>query len=136
MEIVRTAVIVALPLLAGCTLVDQRTFYPPTKPEPRALERFASLEQRPALTIRQGGSEPDWRPAVTALVEQTLARNPQAEFEVVAAIAPNDPTQEQTRAARDVAQAIGALGVPPSRTLLGLRTIEAGGSRFIHIFVR
>lgn len=132
MEIVRIALIVALPLLAGCTLVDQRTFYPPAKPEPASLQALPNLD-RPALIIRLGPLEPDWHPAVEALVEQTLAKRPDARFEIVAAIAPDGSAGDQTRAARDIAQAIGALGVLPSRTTLALRTAPG---QDISIFVR
>ncbi len=135
MEIARIALIVALPLLAGCKLVDQRTFYPPAKPEPTSL---AAQPQRdiPALIIRIGALEPDWHTAVADLVEQSIGRQPDARFEIVAAIAPNGSAQDQTSAARDIAQAIGALGVLPSRTILGLRTVDGTTVLDIRIFVR
>ncbi len=135
MEIARIALIVALPLLAGCKLVDQRTFYPPVKPEPASL---AAQPQRdiPAMIIRIGALEPDWRPAVADLVEQSIGRQPDARFEIVAAIAPNGSAQDQTSAARDIAQAIGGLGVLPSRTTLGLRTVDGTTVLDIRIFVR
>ena len=135
MEIVRVALIVALSLLAGCKLVDQRTFYPPGKPEPASL---AAQPQRdiPALIIRIGALEPDWHPAVAELVEQSIGRRPDARFEIVAASAPNGGAQDQTSAARDIAQAIGALGVLPSRTTLGLRTVDGTTGLDIRIFVR
>ncbi|MBC7634583.1 MAG: hypothetical protein H7251_03165 [Acetobacteraceae bacterium] len=132
MEIVRIAVIVALPLLTGCTLVDQRTFYPPAKPAAGQLAE-AGRQTRPDLIIRLGAREPDWHPAIAALVEQSLARRPDARFEIIAAVGANGAALEQTRAARDVAQAMGALGVPASRLLLGLHTDDAGDVR---IFVR
>ena len=132
MEIVRIAALALVPLLAGCTLVDQRTFYPPTKPGPVSLEARPQVD-RPALIIRVGPLEPDWHPAVAALVEQTLAKRPDARFEIVAAITPDGSAAEQTRVAREVAQAIGALGVPPSRLMLALRTATG---QDISLFVR
>ena len=135
METVRIAALALVPLLAGCTLVDQRTFYPPTKPTSATLEAQTQVD-RPTLIIRLGALEPDWHPAVASMVEQTLARQPEARFEIIAAIAPNGTAQDQTSAARDVAQAIGALGVPPSRTTLGLRTVDVGAGLDIRVFVR
>jgi hypothetical protein len=135
MEIVRIALIVALSLLAGCTLVDQRTFYPPAAPAPASLDAKRETD-RPALIIRIGALEPDWHAAVADLVEQSIARQPDARFDIVAAIARNGAAQDQTRAARDVAQAIGALGVLPSRTTLGLRTVDEAAGLDIRIFVR
>lgn len=135
METVRIAALALVPLLAGCTLVDQRTFYPPTKPTSATLEARTQVD-RPTLIIRLGALEPDWHPAVASMVEQTLARQPEARFEIIAAIAPNGTAQDQTSVARDVAQAIGALGVPPSRTTLGLRTVDVGAGLDIRVFVR
>jgi len=132
MEIARIALIVALPVLAGCTLVDQRTFYPPAKPDAASLQAQPNLD-RPALIVRIGPLEPDWHPAVEALVEQTLAKRPDARFDIVATITPDGSAGAQTGAAREIAQAIGALGVPPSRMTLALRTAPG---QDISIFVR
>ncbi len=127
-----------LPLLAGlasCTLIDQRTFYPPTRPGAAELARPAPLDT-PALTLRIGPAEPDWHQAVADLVQTTLARTPNASFEVVASIVRSGEDAAQAQTARDVAKAITAGGVLPSKVRLALRAEPNGAARDIRVFVR
>ena len=125
----------ALLLLAGCKLVDQRSFFPPSKPGAAELASVVSADA-PVLSLRLGAMEPDWHPAIIQLVEATLARQPDATFEVVASIAPNADASAQSRAARDIAEAITAQGVQPSRVRLALRTVSGAGMRDILVYVR
>ena len=125
----------ALILLAGCKLIDQRSFFPPSKPGAVELASVVAADA-PVLSLRLGAMEPDWHPAIIELVEATLARQPDATFEVVASIAPNADASAQSRAARDIAEAITAQGVQPSRVRLALRTVSGAGMRDILVYVR
>ena len=125
----------ALILLAGCTLVDQRTFFPPSRPGTAELAQATTVDT-PALTVRLGPTEPDWHPAITALVDATLTRRADASFEVVASIALNADASAQSRAARAIAEAIVGQGVLPSRVRLALRTSADAGTPDVMIYVR
>ena len=125
----------ALILLAGCKLVDQRTFFPPSQPGAAELARVTS-EERPALTVRLGPTEPDWHPAIVALVEASLARQTDAAFVVVASIASGADASAQSRGAREIAEAIVGQGVRASQVRLALRTRADAGLHDILIFVR
>ena len=121
-------------LTAGCAILDQRSFYPPARAGAAELSRAAVVDA-PALSLRIGPAEPDWLPAVTALVEATQARQPNASYDIVAAIAPAGDAGGQAQAAREIAQAITSLGVLPSKVRLALRA-EPDGRRDIRVFVR
>ena len=108
------AVLAAAVALAGCTLIDQRTFERAGKaPTADELAR-ANLPDVPLLTIRLDSADTDIQPAVTEAAEAVLGRKPDAQYEVVAAIPTSDTPQVQATFAKlgeeDTTKVVNALG--------------------------
>ena len=77
-----------------------------------------------------------WHAAVADLVESTLARTPNASFEVVAGLVRGGDDAAQAQTAREIAQAITSGGVLPSKVRLALRADPNGSVRDIRVYVR
>ena len=137
--------------LAGCTLVDQRTFRA-AAPEPGAAElgpagagagAGAGAAARPLAVIRMGEAGPDYRPMLAEAVQAAQQRNPDARFDVIALVPTRASPAEQDRriaeAARDaqeVATAMGAAGVPSDWLTLGLRGDPGVPAREVRVHLR
>ncbi len=138
----RTATLLCC-LLAGCTLVDQRTFDPqagivktvPLPPGPAAIV--------PLLTIDLAKANPDYRAALDQAVAEAVSRKPDVAFEVVSVVPATGTPAEQVAAAtgitgdaRDIARAINAAGVDDGRIHLSARADPAARTRQVQVFVR
>ncbi|MFT8777274.1 MAG: hypothetical protein ABF893_11545 [Gluconacetobacter liquefaciens] len=133
--------------LAGCTLVDQRTFdprasrppvphYPPAPPAPRPVP--------PLVDIRAGTPEGEWRPALQGAVTRALARKPNVLF-TVRVMVPAGPTPEQEALAmrqavatygQAVAAAIVAAGARPEQVEMAAMSDSSMTTGAVRVYVR
>jgi hypothetical protein len=135
--------LLALPLLAGCTLIDQRTFTR-TPPAPTVAEAArATLPARPLVSIRFPVADPGWPAQVADAIAAAQSRRPDAQFDILAAMpltAPETATQaalQQGEAdARAVSEALSRQGVPPDRLHLGLQGDAGTPAREVRIYIR
>ncbi len=134
-----------LGLLAGCHLIDQRTFNPTagTKPLPPAVAaKPGPTPTPPLLTIRYDTADPQYRAALATAVDAARRRKPDVLFEVVVLVpAEGTPAQqvELAEAARvdghDVAAAIVADGADPGQVELTARTDPALQAKEVRVYV-
>jgi hypothetical protein len=136
------AALALLPLLAACTLVDQRTFEPAAAaPGAEELAR-ATAQAAPVASIRLDQAA-DWRPALAETARAAAQRRPEAGFDIHALVPTQAPPAEQDRRvaqaiqdARAVAEAMAAAGLPPDRLRLGLRGDPGSPAREVRVFQR
>lgn len=134
------ALLLALVLLAGCALPDQRTFTR-TPPAPTSGEvARATLPARPLLTIRFPLAEQEWRPALAGAVSAAQARKPDVVFDIFAAVPASGATPEALREgeadARLIATTLGQAGIPPERLRLGVQADPGTPPREVRLYVR
>ena len=144
----RTIIAAAL-LLAGCKLVDQRTFdpqagLPPVVPKPappapqpdRALNGLA-----PLVTIRLG-QDTNYDRAVLQATAAALARKPDAQFTLLTAVPPGTPDAQANTVAQyapEAARVAGLVerrGVPAGRVRLEARPEPNLGAPELRLYVR
>jgi hypothetical protein len=139
----RVAIVAALLLLAGCKLVDQRTFEPtPTAPTAASLKR-PDLPRLPLLTISFAIPDADWQPSVHEAVHTAEDHKPGVRFAVVTPVPTSASREVQdtfTKQGRDdatmVAEEIEASGVPPERITIGLRGDSGSPARQVQIYAQ
>ncbi len=128
-------------LLAGCALVDQRTFAP--APEAKADSAVAQppaavkLDQRvPLVTVDFSGPPPQYEELLRYAVRAAELRDRDVQYDVVAML-PNatDAVRGQHDAAT-VMRSIMLAGVPAARIHLGLRADPALTGREVRVYVR
>ncbi len=130
-------------LVAGCALVDQRTFdaragRPPVPPPPPAAKAPPS---NALITIRFG-QDTNYDSAIRQAVAAVLAKKRDAIFTVTTAVPPGTPEAESaavsevTADASRVARLIEASGVPLARVQLEARAIPGLAARELRIYVR
>ena len=139
------AVLAALFLiaLAGCTLVDQRSFRREgAAPGAEEVAR-AGAPARQVAAVRMGGAGEAWRGVVAEAVQAAEQRMPGGAFEVMALVPLRAEPAEQDRrvaeAARDaraVAEVLGAAGIPSDRVRLGLQGDAGSPGRDVRVFQR
>lgn len=121
------AILLAVPLaLAGCKMIDQRTFErAPEMPSQAALARPV-LPAEPVARLQPADPGADWRATLAAAERQAIAANPDAAFDLLTPIPTDAKRTEQDRFARNgtadsqvVAKALLADGVAPARITLG-----------------
>jgi hypothetical protein len=132
--------VLACLLLAGCALVDQRTFAPapeakaesPTPPAPPV-----KVDARvPLVTVDFSGPPPQYEELLRYAVRAAELRDRDVQYDVIA-ILPNatDAAQGQQNAAA-VMRSIMLAGVPPARIHLGLRADQTLSGREVRVYVR
>ncbi len=154
----------ALLVLPGCTIIDQRTFRATPKPAPVVAAAPAPVPPReggPALVIIHPEPGLDLRAALAGPVRAALARKATVAFEVAAVVRPDeipgppDPgmTEIQRRRtpppvpggadlagligpAGEVARVIGGLGVPATRIRLSARTDAGAPAPEVRVYVQ
>ena len=143
----RHVVILVSLALAGCKLIDQRTFEAKPVPPPQsALQALAAGNQRPNLplvTIPLGDLDGSWSPILVAAERQAVARKPDVQFDVVT-LRPTDPALEADpavaksldSAAQAVAGVLLADEVPAERVHLGVRGDAGRPPPEVLVFVR
>lgn len=127
-------------LLAGCALVDQKTFAPapearaqPAKPRPAPVR----VDPRtPLVSIEFGGPPPDYTGLLRYAVHAAERRDRDVEFDVIAVL----PDLKQASAAQQnavgVMRSMTQFGVPESHLHLALRADPTLKSREVRVYVR
>ena len=129
--------------LAGCTLVDQRTFRREgAAPGGEELSR-AAASARQVVAVRMGEPGEAWRRVVADAVQAAEQRAPGGVFEVMGLVplqaeasAQDRRVAEAARDARAVAEVLGAAGIPAERVLLGLQGDAGSPARDVRVFQR
>lgn len=139
------AVLAALFLiaLAGCTLVDQRSFRSEgAAPGAEEVARAAAAA-RQVVSVRMGDPAEAWRRVVADAVQAAEQRTPGSMFEVMGLVPLQAPAAEQdrrvaeaTRDARAVAEVLGAAGIPAERVRLGLQGDGGNPARDVRVLQR
>jgi hypothetical protein len=141
----RSSACLMLPLAAAaCHLVDQRDFDANAgrKPVPKVVA-FPAPPAPSLVTIRYTVPDPDYRQAVTRVVQQALARKRDALFMVTTRVPASGTIAAQAEAAeraaasgREVAQAIVDAGAVPGQVAQTLRMDPATTTREVIVTVR
>jgi hypothetical protein len=129
-------------LLAGCALVDQRTF----APAPEAKAQTTVVAQPPApvkvdtrlplVTVDFSGAPPQYEELLRYAVRAAEMRDRDVQYDVVAMLPKaTDAGQGQNDAAA-VMRSLMLAGVPPARIHLGLRADPALPGREVRVYVR
>jgi hypothetical protein len=130
-------------LLAGCRLVDQRTFEAtPSGPRAAQLNR-PDLPPLPLVTIGLTVPDLDWRPAVQQAVIAAESRKPGVAFDVVTPI-PTSATQSVQdlylkngqQDGQMVARELQSDGIPPDRIGLRFQGDPGAPPREVRIYAR
>ena len=129
-----------LTLLAGCTLVDQRTFQSAAVAPGAAEIARARAPALPLVTIRM---DQDYRAALAEAVQAAQQRKADVTFEIQALVptqaSPADQDRRIAEASLDaqaVATAIGAAGIASDRLRLGLLGDAGSPAREVRVYVR
>ncbi len=139
----RTAVVLAsLLALAGCKLIDQRTFTP--APEAATTTPVRSIETRtPLLTVVPGTRLASYETLLRAAVRDAESRDPSVAFDIVSVVPGTGSFAEQVKAAEadrasaaDVAHALMRAGVPSGRINLGARPDPGVHSPDVRVYLR
>lgn len=132
--------VLACLLLAGCALVDQKTFAPapearaqPAKPPPAAVR----VDSRtPLMTIVFGGPPPDYTELLRYAVHEAQRRDRNVEFDVIAVLPDLTQASAGQRDAVGVMRSMAQFGAPASHLHLALRADPALKSREVRVYVR
>lgn len=136
------AALALLGLLAGCTLIDQRTFNPdadraPTRPSPPAPPAPPPIGPPPLLTIAPDTPAEQYSAALLQAVAAARARKADVVFDVVELQRPETPPDTPLGAgAATVARLIVAQGIPATRVRLVARPDALAPPREIRVYVR
>ena len=134
--------VLACLLLAGCALVDQKTFAPAPEakaqpaaaPAPPAAVRFDA--RTPLVTIDFGGPPPSYEELLRYAVRAAAKRDGAVQYDVIAMLPkPTDAPQGQGEAVA-VMRSIMQAGVPVARIHLALQADPTLPSRQVRVYVR
>ncbi len=133
--------VLACLLLAGCALVDQKTFAP--APEARADSTGAQppapvkLDQRlPLVTVDFSGPPPQYEELLRYAVRAAELHGHDVQYDVVAMVANTNDADQGQRDAAEVMRSIMLTGVPAARIHLGLRADPTLPGREVRVYVR
>lgn len=127
-------------LLAGCTLVDQKTFAPapeakaevPAQPAPPV-----KVDQRvPLVTIDFSGPPPQYEELLRYAVRAAETRDRNVQYDVVAMLPSAAAVADGQSDAAEVMRSIMLTGVPAARIHLGLRADPVLSGREVRVYVR
>jgi len=129
-------------LLAGCALVDQRTFAP--APEAKAAPAAAQpapapvkMDARtPLVSIDFAGPTPTYQELLGYAVRAAETRDRDVQYDVVSMVPKAADAAAGQRDAADVMRAIMREGVPPARIHLGLRADPTLSGPEVRVYVR
>lgn len=127
-------------LLAGCALIDQKTFAP--APEARAQPAKAApvavrVDTRtPLVSIVFGGPPPDYAGLLRYAVHEAERRDRDVEFDVIAVLPDLTQASAGQRDAVGVMRSMNQFGVPASHLHLALRADPTLKSREVRVYVR
>jgi hypothetical protein len=136
------AALLLLPLLAGCKLIDQRTFNPHAGEPATGPAPVAAAVTPPLMTIDFSTPNPIYDTQLRAAVQQALARKPDVVFDVTTVVpATGTPAQQVAAAeaisadARQVARTISSDGVDDGNVHLSARSEPDVKVRQIRVYV-
>jgi hypothetical protein len=132
--------LILIPLLAGCSLVDQTTFAPSPEAAP-AAEAAAKPEPRldprqPLVTMTWGTEAPAYKQMLGYAVRAAEARSPTVQYDVISVVKDAAAVPLGTEHASDVMRTIMAERVPASRVHLGVRMEPAVPATQVRVYVR
>ncbi|WP_415525754.1 hypothetical protein [Gluconobacter sp.] len=139
--------LLAMPLLSGCKLLDQRTFNPNAGKPPQPYIPPAPPgppPHAPFLSVSEGTPESEYGPIVERAAKAALSRKPNVLF-TVQAFAPPQPTPDaQAQALTDVTNHLGALvaahlakaGAQPIQIEMHAITDPSATKPFVRVDVR
>ncbi len=124
--------------LAGCKLIDQRTFAPAPDASTTAPDK-----REPLITVQPGTALPTYANVLASAVRQAEARDPAVQFDVIALVPRQGGLAEQVRAADsgragsvEVARALMAAGVDAGRIHLGARPDPGARTPQVRVYLR
>lgn len=127
-------------LVAGCALVDQKTFAP--APEARAQPAKAPplavrVDPRtPLANIAFGGPPPDYTALLRYAVHEAQRRDGRVEFDVITVLPDLAQAADGQRDAIGVMHSMTQFGVPESQLHLGVRADPTLKTREVLVYVR
>jgi hypothetical protein len=141
---VLSRIIVAfVPLLAACTLIDQRTFNPNAGVMTKVAVAPGPAPIPPLVVVDFAKPNPDYEAALLRAVNDAVGRKPDVQFDVVTVVPATGTIAQQAAAAtglvpdaREVARAINRDGVDDDRIHLTARTDASVATRQVQVFVR
>ncbi len=129
-------------LLAGCKLIDQRTFNPHAGEPARVPVAAGPAAVPPLLTIDYNTPNPDYAAAMREAVKQELSRKPDVTFDVTTVVPATGTLAQQVAAAselsadaRQVARTISSSGVDDNNVQLSARADPDVKNRQIRVYV-
>ncbi len=131
------APILACLAVAGCTLIDQRTFAPSPEEEPIPVARTtpARLDARtPLVTVDYTTPSPNYKDLLRLAVRTAESRSGAVQYDVVA-VTPELQSSAPPQAL-DIMRGIIAEGVPAARVHLGMRADSALSAAQVRVYVR
>jgi len=136
------AALLLLLLLAGCKLIDQRTFNPHAGEPATAPAPAPAAAVLPLMTIDFSTPNPIYDTQLREVVQQALARKPDVVFDVTTVVpATGTPAQQVASAAgisadaRQVARTISGEGVDDDNVHLSARSEPDVKGRQIRVYV-
>jgi hypothetical protein len=127
-------------LLAGCALVDQRTFAPAPEAKAQAVAQPAPpvrVDPRaPLVTVDFSGPPPQYEELLRYAVRAAEMRDRDVQYDVVAMLPNASDAAQGQRDAAQVMRSIMLAGVPAGRIHLGLRADPTVSGREIRVYVR
>lgn len=138
----RSALLLAVFAVCGCTLIDQNTFNPTAGKAPviapaPVVANPAPAGPLPLLVIAPSAGAAEFGPALRKAVASARARKPLVVFDVVEVMAPDTPPDAPMGgAALAVARVIVGEGVPPAQVRLDARPDATSPAHQVRVFVR
>jgi hypothetical protein len=144
----RSALAITLTILAGCRLIDQRTFEQaglyPGAAQLRAGDYAArALPPPPLAVVRFGGAAADWQAGLIDAANDALTRKPDVEFDLVTPIPGSASLAAQDAALKTGAQDAAAVAialesdeVSPDQIHIGSRSDPGNPPREVEVYVR
>ena len=124
-------------MVAGCALIDQRTFAPSREAEPIPVVRGAPVRfdaRTPLVTIDYATPSPQYKDLLRLAVRAAEARNPTVQYDV--AVVEPELQAAAPPQAMDIMRAIIAEGVPAVRVHLGMRADPGLSAVQVRVYVR
>jgi len=127
-------------LLAGCALVDQKTFAPAPEAKAEAAPQPAApvkVDSRlPLVTVDFSGPPPQYEELLRYAVRAAEMRDHDVQYDVVAMLPKAADAQQGQSDAATVMRSIMLAGVPAVRIHLGLRADPTLPGREVRVYVR
>ena len=127
-------------LLAGCALVDQKTFAPAPEAKAEAPAQPAppvKLDTRvPLVTVDFSGPPPQYEELLRYAVRAAELRDRDVQYDVVALLSNATDAGQGQHDAAAVMRSIMLAGVPAARIHLGLRADPTLAGREVRVYVR